>query len=448
MDPLTRISPLDGRYASQLTELNKFFSDFAYFKYRLLVEIKYLLFLSSEKIIEPITKKQADKINRLWREFSHVDAKRIKTIEDKIKHDVKAIEYFLQEKFAKKNLSVFASYLHLCLTSDDVNNLAYSLMLLQSKKEIILPELKKIMEQLKILIKIYADSAMLGRTHGQPAVPTTFGKELANFYQRLKKQEEKLSRFTFEGKLSGAVGNFNAMAFVFPTVDWLQKSKKFVSSLGLQPNLYTTQILPYDNWIEFFQTLALVNQILMNLSQDVWIYIMLEDLKLKVVEKEVGSSTMPQKVNPINFENAEGNLQIANSLFQFFQNKLSVSRLQRDLSDSPVKRSMGSALGYTIVAWKSLQLGLAKIDVNRQKSNETLNNHWEVLTEAVQTFLRLKKDSKGYDKVKDLVRGKQLNKEDYLELLKQLGLANEEKLVKLKPENYLGLAKKLVGLIK
>jgi len=220
-------------------------------------------------------------------------------------------------------------------------------------------------------------------------------------------------------------------------------SKKFVFSLGLEPDIFTTQILPYDNWIEFFQILTLTNQILLNLSQDLWTYIMLEDLKLRIVRKEVGSSTMPQKVNPINFENAEGNLQIANSFFQLFQNKLSVSRLQRDLSDSPVKRTLGVALGFTIVAWKSLQAGLAKIDLNTDKSKETLNKHWEVLTEAVQVYLRLKKDEWAYERVKVLVRGQTMDEKEYLGLLKKLGLLKEKKLLRLRPENYLGLAEKL-----
>ena len=448
MDPLVNITPIDGRYASQLAKLNKFFSDFAYFKYRLYVEIEYLLFLASEKIITPLTKKQVDKINRIWQEFNLKDAKRIKAIEDKIKHDVKAIEYFLQEKLVKNKSAGLISYLHLGLTSDDVNNLAYSLMLAGSKKEIILPELEKILQQLKNLIETYADAPMLGRTHGQPAVPTTFGKELANFYQRIKKQQTKLTNFIFAGKMNGAVGNFNALVFAFPQTDWLKMSKKFVSSLGLHPNLYTTQILPYDNWIEYFQILFLVNQILLNLSQDLWMYIMLDDLKLRIVEKEVGSSTMPQKVNPINFENTEGNLQIANSYFQLFQNKLAVSRLQRDLSDATVRRNLGVSLGYMLVAWKSLQMGLNKIDVNVKKTKESLDNHWEVLTEAIQTFLRLKKDTRAYNKVKELVRGRQMKEEHYLELLKQLGLSKEKKLSKLKPENYLGLAEKLAKLIK
>ena len=448
MDPLYHISPLDGRYAPQLTDLNQYFSEFAYFKYRLQIELKYLLFSAEEKIIESIPKKQVDEINKIWLGFNLKEARKIKTIENKIKHDVKAIEYYLQAKFKHNHLQELIPYLHLGLTSDDVNNLAYGLMLSDSKKAIVLPELEKILKKINDLIKENTGIPMLGRTHGQPAVPTTFAKELANFYQRLRKQQDKLNKITFEGKLTGAVGNFNALAFSIPNIDWLGKSKKFVSSLGLSPNVFTTQILPFDNWIEYFQILTLINQILLNLCQDIWLYIMLDDLKLKITKKEVGSSTMPQKVNPINFENAEGNLQIANSFFNFFQNKLTVSRLQRDLSDSPVKRVMGEAIGYAIVAWKSLQVGLSKIAVNQEKTRATLNNHWEILTEAIQTYLRLKKDTRAYDRVKELVRGKEMDKAYYLNLLAQLGLERIEKLAKLKPENYIGLAEKLAKQIK
>lgn len=443
MDPLTSINPLDGRYLPLLSNLDHYFSEFAYYSYRVKLECLYVIYLAKENIIGSITSEQIRTINSFWQKFDLEEAKKIKNIEDKVRHDIKAIEYYLQSKFREHKLTHLIPSIHFGLTSDDINNLAYGLMLKESNQAVLIPELKNIFRMLRKLIDEGKAIPILGRTHGQPAVPTTFGKEMVNFYKRLEKQANKLENFIFEGKLTGAVGNFNALDFVFPRIDWIAKSKKFVSSLGLSPNIFTTQILPYDNWIEYFQNIYLINRILVNLCQDIWLYITLEDLKLKVVEKEVGSSTMPQKVNPIDFENAEGNLQTASNLFQFLQNKLSVSRLQRDLSDSPVKRNIGTAIGYTLVGWKSLQKGLSKIEVNTTKTANDLNSHWEILTEAVQTHLRLKNDLKAYDKVKELVRGRQMSEKDYLDLLKHLGLDKEEKLTKLKPENYLGLAKRL-----
>ncbi len=443
---LTNISPIDGRYESSLVDLKKYFSEFALFKSRTQIEIKYLLKLISYEIAPKISNSKKKDLINIAKNFSLDDALEIKTIEKKINHDVKAIEYFLQSQFKKKKLKNLSPFIHLGLTSEDVNNLAYSLLLRDFEKVIVEKEIIKINHSLKGLVEKYKNSPILGRTHGQPAVPTTFGKELSNYLFRLKRQQKKLVNFKFEGKLNGAVGCFNALAFVYPKVDWLKFSKDFILSLGLEPNLNTTQILPYDSLIEFFQITILINGILLNLCQDFWNYTMLGEIKLRKNEDEVGSSTMPQKVNPIDFENAEGNIQIANQYFHLYEQKLVASRLQRDLSDSTVKRTFGTALGHTVLAWRSLVRGLNKIELDKSETLLHLNEHWEVLSEAVQIFLRSKNDQQAYEKVKYLTRGKHMNKNNYLALIKILKLDKEKiNFMELKPEKYIGYASKLAA---
>ncbi len=436
---LTNISPLDGRYSDTAAFLKNYFSEYALFHYRVFVEIEYLLAFSDLKIIPVVQNKLKTQLKKISETFNLKDAEKIKKIEVKIQHDVKAVEYFLQEEFKKKGLSGLCQFIHIGLTSDDINNLAYGLILKDFTDEIAIPRLSELVRQISQIAIKYRNVPILGRTHGQPAVPTTFGKEIRNFQERVQQKLTRLKLIKVEGKLNGAVGNYNALVFVYPKIDWMKFSTKFLKKLGLEPNLFTTQILPYDNWIKLFQQYLLINGVIIDLARDLWFYILLEELKLKKKEEEVGSSTMPQKVNPIDFENAEGNAEIANSYFGLYQQKLISSRLQRDLSDSTVRRTFGEALGHTVLAWQSLSKGLGKIEVDEKKAEKHLNEHWEILTEAVQTYLRSNNRPEAYEKVKTFVRGRKMAKEDYLSLLKRLGI-DDQKLKNLTPQTYLGTA--------
>ncbi len=438
------ITPLDGRNFFKVRELSGYFSEFALNKYRVRVELEYLKKLSEWKTVRKLSSKELAIFKQTVESFGLEDYQTIKKFEKETNHDVKAVEYYLREKFLKTSLKDLSSYIHLGLTSEDTNNLAYGLILKEFKEKILEKEFTQLINQFYSLAKRYKGVPMLARTHGQPAVATTVGKELANYQQRLVKQLKKIKTFKFDGKCNGAVGNNNTLKTVLPQYDWMKLNAKFVESLGLVPNLYTTQILFYDNWLEFFQTVSLINGILVDFSINVWQYIMLENFVQKKKNQEVGSSTMPQKVNPINFENAEGNLQLANSLFEFFERKLICSRLQRDLSDSTIRRNFGESLGYTVLGWKSLATGLSRISVNKDRLTKELDNHWETLTEAIQTALRLKGDKIGYEKMKALVRGKTINQREYLKILKGLGLDKDKKLTSLTPEKYIGYAEELV----
>jgi len=433
------ITPIDGKYSSKTKILSKYFSDYALTKYRLFIEIKYFIKLSETKLFT-LNKNEIIFVENIYKNFDLSEYSKIKKIEVETLHDIKAIEYYLRQKFGKINRH--SSFIHWGITSEDINNLAYSLILKNYNSEILPSKLEEIIGCLTMLAKSSIDIPILARTHGQPAVATTFGKEIGNYIYRLKKQKVKIQNYKFEGKLNGAVGNFNSMDLVCPEIDWIKFSKNFISDLGLHPNLFTTQILHYDNYIEYFQTINLINGILLDLSTNIWNYIMLGILKQKKLKGEVGSSTMPQKINPINFENAEGNLQLANSLFELFSRKLVTSRLQRDLSDSTVRRSFGSAFAYSIIAWQSLISGLQKISINEDFAKEELNNHWEILSEPLQTYLKTKGDKKAYETLKDLTQGKIITKEIYLDILDGLKIV-DIKFRKLTPEKYLGLSKKL-----
>lgn len=371
--------------------------------------------------------------------FSLTDAKKVKSFERVTKHDVKAIEYFLKEKLGKSSLKDILPFIHFGLTSEDVNNLAYGCMLTESKNAVIVPRLESLLKELKILANNNGKSYMVARTHGQPAVPTTFGKEMAVFYARIATIEKKLRTFRFDAKLNGAVGNYNALAFAYPKINWLRFGGEFISSIGLTPNLITTQILPADNFVEYGFLLYQLNTILIGFCQDMWSYIS-RGLVAQVKDaRQVGSSTMPQKINPIHFENAEGNLQIANSFFELFARKFPVSRLQRDLSDSTVKRSIGSALAYTTLAWETLEKGLGKISFDRNAASSELDGHWEVLAEAMQIYFKLHGDEQGYEKVKEKLMGKKLTEKEYKELVSKY-----PSLARLTPRAYIGLAEKIV----
>lgn len=437
---IQNVSPIDGRYRQQLDSLRGAFSEYAYIHQRIHVEIEYLIFLSKNGVIKKLDKSTIHKLRIISDTFSTQDAQKIKNIEKSINHDMKAIEYFLQEKCKELQLDSLIPFIHWGITSDDTGNLAYGIALNQNNNECIIPTLETLLQTLRKLSNTYKKSLFLARTHGQPAVPTTFGKEIANFSVRLHKQYNLIKGYEFDGKLMGAVGNLNAHKLFFPSINWIEKSKLFVASLGLKPNIYTTQILPYDNWVSYFQILMNINNIVRGLCVDMWTYITLEEVKLKKKTEEVGSSTMPQKVNPIDFENAEGNCEIANTYYQLFERKLLQSRLQRDLSDSVVKRTFGTALAHTILAWNSLQKGLSKIGLDDQMARTHITDHYEVLAEAIQTYLRLKNDTTGYEKVKKMTRGKKMTKILYQTIVRELHL---EALENLSPEQYVGYSEEL-----
>jgi adenylosuccinate lyase len=446
IDPLLSVSSIDGRYFEKTKILSKYFSEFALIKNRVFVELEFLSFLISQKTIPKCSTYEVEQLVRMGRQFNLNEAKKIKKIENKINHDVKAIELYLRSVFKQKKLNKLSPFIHIGLTSSDINNIAVSLSLKQSNDEIIKLKIKEVLNSVKKISLKYKNNPIIGRTHGQPAVPTTFGKEIANFYYRLKKQQIKLNKFLFEGKLNGAVGSYNALSLIYPKINWVKFSTRFLRKLKLKENLYTTQILPYDNIIEFFQILKNINNVLIGFSIDLWLYYMLGIISLEKGQEQVGSSTMPQKINPIELENAEGNLQTANALFSFYEQKLLYSRLQRDLSDSTIVRTFGTAVAHTIIGWSSILKGLSYLRLNKEKAILELEVHWEVLAEAVQTYLRSKEDDKAYEKVKDMVYGKKINKNDFQKITNLIKDKKDAKIFsKLEPKDYIGLASKLTS---
>lgn len=442
---LHALSPLDGRYHSQLTELSQLFSEFSLIKNRLYVEVAYILFLSEQKIISPFSTAQKKQLNTVIKSFDTSEAEKIKSIEKTIKHDVKAVEYYLRDLFIEHNLPN-NEYIHFALTSEDTNTLAYSLLLQESKKKVVLPTLKNVLRQIVLLSEKFSNTPFLAKTHGQPAVPTTVGKELFVFAERLFEELQILEQQTIAGKLAGAVGNLNAHAISFPKIDWLNISARFVQSLGLESKSVSTQIISAETYTRFFGTLQRINLILLDFNQDMWRYISDGVFLQQQNKTEVGSSTMPQKINPIDFENSEGNLGLANALLTFFIQKLPISRLQRDLSDSTVKRNFGTALGYSILAYTSLEKGLKKIELNKEKNNQELNGHWEVVTEGLQTVLRSEGHKDAYEQLKDFSRGNQLNQKNVTEFIESLSVSTEVKkrLKAITPQTYTGYAHRIV----
>ena len=438
---LYSISPLDGRYSEQVKELSQYVSEFAFLKYRVEIELIYLRELSQAGVIRKFSLQEVSLVNDISKKFTIEDAKEIKDTEDRVKHDVKAIEYFLRDKLTQTSLKDITRFIHFGITSEDVNNLAYGRMWKDLNDNQLIVELKVIIEKLSQIALVNKDSVMVARTHGQPAVPTTFGKEIAVYSNRLKKILRSLEVLKFEGKINGAVGNYNALVFAYPKVDWIKFSKTFIKKLGLIPNLTTTQIIPGDIAVRYFQLLQLLNNILIGMVQDLWWYISLDYLKLRKNDQEVGSSTMPQKVNPIDFENAEGNLELAIGILETFIRKFPKSRLQRDLSDSTVKRSVGAAFGYTLVAWKSIERGLGKISFNTEFALDELEVHYEVLAEAIQIHLKKQGDEEGFEKVKSLMRGQSINKKEFNNIIKNIPALAEWKI---DPKDYIGMAGKLV----
>lgn len=440
-DNLHNVSSIDGRYKDKTQKLSDYFSEFALIKKRLFVEIEYLKFLSYKNIAPKINISGVQLLDKIANNFDINEAKKIKKIEKEINHDVKSVEIYLGNKFKQLKLQRLIPFIHIGLTSSDTNNIAQSLLIKEFTNEVFLPILNQINVKLKKLSIQYISSVLLARTHGQPAVPTTFGKELINFLDRLKKQEKKLKNFAFEAKINGAVGNYNALSYVFPKENWIDFSSQFLKKLDLKANLYTTQILPYDNLIEFFQTILIINGILIDLSSDIWIYSMQGLIAFDKSTKQVGSSTMPQKINPIEFENAEGNLSFANSNIAFYQQKLLISRLQRDLTDSTISRTFGSTLSHCLIGWENIIKGLEYLRFDAKKALFDLENHWEVLSESIQTYLRSKGDLNSFDKIKKLFYGKKLTKQEYLKIISTI---IDKKMLNLEPKDYLGLSQKLV----
>ncbi len=436
---ITNISPIDGRYFLQTDTLSNYFSEYALFKYRVEIELKYLIFLSKEKIARKITKKEEKQIREVYEKFSLEDAQKIKELEIKTKHDVKAVEYFIRHKFAQTSLFNMKNWIHFGLTSYDINDNAYRLMIKAAGEEIIVPEINGLVIILESIARKYIKLPMLGRTHGQSAIPTTFGKEIAVFSSRIKKELTTLSKIELYGKFGGSIGNWNSLKFVFPEKKWPAISTKFLKDLGLNHSKVTTQIAPPEDIIEIFQSFIRTNNILIDFNQDTWRYISDDWVVQKGKEKDVGSSTMPQKINPIEFENSEGNLIMANGLFETFSRKLPISRLQRDLSDSTVLRNIGVAFAHSLIAYKSCLKGLESISPNKQKILQDLNEDWSILSEALQTILRKEGKTDAYESVATKIRGKKMDKNGWLKLIYSLNISKQSKnkLKNLTPENYI-----------
>lgn len=450
LTPLNAISPIDGRYVNKTRALSPYFSEFALTYYRLMVEIRWFESLAAnEMIVEvpKITPETKEFLNQILANFNETEAEKVKSFERKTNHDVKAVEYYLKEQFQQySELKESTAFIHFACTSEDINNLAYALMVKQAIAQVIQPTLAEIMGGITLLGKQHGDIPMLARTHGQPATPTTIGKELINFVSRLKRPQQQLAEVLVPGKFNGAVGNYNAHTIAYPEVDWRKHCANFVTSLGLSFNGYTTQIEPHDGLAEVSQIMVRINNILLDYTQDIWSYISLGYFKQKTVAEEVGSSTMPHKVNPIDFENAEGNLGMANALFIHFANKLTQSRLQRDLSDSTVLRNIGVAFSYTLIAYLSVAKGNDKLQINKAALQDDLKNNWEVLAEAIQTMMRRYNVPDAYEQLKKLTRGQGIDAESLQQFIKTLSIPDEakEQLAKLTPENYTGLAAQLV----
>ncbi len=449
---LSNISPIDGRYEKDTQELKLFFSEEALIKYRIKIEIEYLIALCSVvhiKELKPLSSRKKTELRNLYNKFSTKDAKHVKKIEEKTNHDVKAVEYFISDKLKRSGSTKLIPWIHFALTSEDINNLSYSLMWQDGLIHVYLPTLRKVISKLKSLAKKYNSTAMLAMTHGQPATPTTIGKELAVFCNRLQRQTIYIRAHKLQGKLGGATGTWGAHLAAYSRADWLHFTQHFIKSLRLEPNLITTQIEPHDSIVESYQSIIRINSILIDFCQDIWQYISRGIFKQKRIAEEIGSSTMPHKINPINFENAEGNLGISNSMLSHFCMKLPISRLQRDLSDSTVLRNQGIALAYSLLAIKNILKGLNRLSVDKTSTKNELNKHWEVLAEAIQTILRKNGQIDAYEKLKELTRGKKISQETIKNFINSIKLSKTDKeyLLSLTPETYIGLSSKLAGLI-
>jgi adenylosuccinate lyase len=452
---LLALSPLDGRYRAKVQPLQTLFSEYGLIRQRVRVELEWLRYLSNCAAVPevvPFSSTAMTRLQNLLSGFSEEDAFRVKQIEAQINHDVKAVEYFIREKIQDNaELRAVAEFIHFACTSEDINNLAYALMLKSARDEILLPQMDQLIDALEELALRYAQQPMLARTHGQPASPTTLGKELANIAYRLQRQRQQTANVTVMGKFNGAVGNYNAHRIAYPDVDWPTLNCAFVEQLGLTYNPYTTQIEPHDYIAELFDALVRFNNILIDLDRDIWAYIAIGYFRQRLVEGEVGSSTMPHKVNPIDFENSEGNLGLANALLRHLADKLPISRWQRDLTDSTVLRNMGVALGYALLAYESCLRGLRKIDADAERLNQDLDNNWEILAEAIQTVLRRHGVSGSYEKLKKHTRGRAaLNREAIHRFVDTLEIPSrtKETLLALQPASYIGFAEALASSVR
>ena len=467
---LHALSPLDGRYQKHAAQLSPFFSEFGLIRYRVLVEVRYFIALSAQNLkgLPALSDGQAADLERIYSEFSESDAVRIKEIESTINHDVKAVEYWIKSKFdARPELLAVAEFVHFACTSEDINNTSHALQLKSSREQVLLPALDKLIEQMRQMAHRYADQSMLSRTHGQTASPTTVGKEIANVVVRLVHAREKIAAVKIMAKMNGAVGNYNAHLSAWPDFDWEAFSRKVVETpepiagangangttgasqeawgLGLTFQPYSIQIEPHDYMAELFDAVARINTILIDFSRDVWGYVSVGYFKQRLKAGEIGSSTMPHKVNPIDFENAEGNLGLANAVLRHLSEKLPISRWQRDLTDSTVLRNMGVAFGYAVLAYTSLNAGLNKLELNSEALDDDLNSSWEVLAEPIQTVMRRYGVQGAYEKLKEVTRGKTVTAAALHELIHSLEIPATEKqrLLAMTPASYVGMAAEL-----
>jgi len=449
LSPLTAISPIDGRYCDKVDELRPVCSEFGLIRHRIMVEIRWLEALAEHAEIPevpPLSHHAQNILQHIIDNFSVSDAQRVKNIESATNHDVKAVEYFLKEKIAgNTELAAVSEFIHFACTSEDINNLAYALMLREARSLVIVPQLDELIEVVRQLAHRFASQAMMARTHGQPASPTTLGKEMANVVMRLKRQRDQLVETPILGKVNGATGNYNAHMAAYPDVDWEEFSSAFVTGLGLEWNSYTTQIEPHDYLAEFFDNLARFNNVLLDFCRDIWAYIALGYFSQKTVANEVGSSTMPHKVNPIDFENAEGNLGLANALFSHLSTKLPISRWQRDLTDSTVLRNLGVGVAHAVIAYRSCLKGITKLECNPALIHTDLDNAWELLAEPVQTVMRRYGIENPYEKLKELTRGQVVDETVMRKFIEQLEIPEpaKQRLLAMKPADYTGKAEAL-----
>ncbi|MES2491631.1 MAG: adenylosuccinate lyase [Pseudomonadota bacterium] len=443
---LSAISPIDGRYAEKTVALREIFSEYGLMRYRVLVEIRWIAALAAHEGIpevKPLSAASIEKLNKLADGFDITEAQRVKAIEDTTNHDVKAVEYYLKEKFSNNaELSAIKEFLHFACTSEDINNLSHALMLKDAREKVLLPVIDKLILAITGLSRAYAEQPMLARTHGQPATPTTMGKEMAVFVQRLRRQRDQLAAVPLLGKINGAVGNYNAHMAAYPDVDWVGFAGQFIHGLGIERSPATTQIEPHDYIAEYFHALSRINTILIGFSRDIWSYISVGYFKQRTVAGEVGSSTMPHKVNPIDFENAEGNLGIANAILQHLAEKLPISRWQRDLTDSTVLRNLGVGAAHSLISYQALQKGIGKLEGDAWRMSQDLDGNWEVLGEAIQTVMRRYGLPEPYEQLKRLTRGKKIGREEIREFVQTLDLpaAEKERLMQMTPASYTGNA--------